>query len=84
MLWPARQAAAILVAYAAGFAAARAVVTVLPGVAGLVPALAAGALAYAIALVAVGGVNDRDRHRAADLIARLRRRSRGARPAAAA
>jgi O-antigen/teichoic acid export membrane protein len=84
MLWPARQAAAILVAYAAGFAAARAVVTVLPGVAGLVPALAAGVLAYAIALVAAGGVNDRDRHRAADLIARLRRRSRIARPTAAA
>jgi O-antigen/teichoic acid export membrane protein len=84
VLWPARQAAAILVAYVAGFAAARAVVAVLPGVAGLLPALAAGALVYGIALVAAGGVNERDRNRVAGLVARLRQRSRIAGPTAAA
>jgi O-antigen/teichoic acid export membrane protein len=84
VLWPARQAAAMFVAYAAGFAAARGVVAVLPGVAGLVPALGAGTAAYVVAFVATGGVNDRDRLRAADVAARVRRRSGLARPSAAA
>jgi O-antigen/teichoic acid export membrane protein len=83
VLWPARQGAAILVAYAAGFAAARGVVAVLPGVAGLIPALGAGTLVYAVAFVAAGGVNERDRHRAAAFLAGVRHRRRIARPSAA-
>jgi hypothetical protein len=43
-------------------------------VAGLLPALAGGALAYVLVLVAAGGINDRDRGRAADAVAQLRRR----------
>jgi O-antigen/teichoic acid export membrane protein len=83
-LWPARQAAGILVAYAAGFVVARAAVALLPGVAGLIPALGAGALAYGVALVSVGGINDRDRRRAAALVTRVRDRSRVGGPKAAA
>jgi O-antigen/teichoic acid export membrane protein len=74
VLWPPREQAALVAAYAAGFAAARGVAVVLPGVAGLLPALAGGALAYVLVLVAAGGINDRDRGRAADAVAQLRRR----------
>jgi O-antigen/teichoic acid export membrane protein len=75
VLWPPRQRAAIVLAYAAGFAASRAVVSVMPGTAGLLPALIAGVIAYTLALMAAGGVNDRDRARFAAVI-RWRRRSR--------
>jgi O-antigen/teichoic acid export membrane protein len=76
LLWPRRERAAIVSAYIVGFAAARATVSALPGLAGLVPALATGTLAFLLTLVAAGGVNDRDRARAAALVAWLRQRSR--------
>jgi O-antigen/teichoic acid export membrane protein len=75
VLWPRHERAAMIFAYVVGFAAARAVVSVLPGLAGLLPALATGAVAFALTLVAAGGVNDRDRARASALVARLRRRA---------
>jgi O-antigen/teichoic acid export membrane protein len=75
-LWPLRQAVAILAAFAAGFGVAHAVASALPGISGLLPALAAGALSYALALVIAGGINDRDRRRAGAVLARVRHRSR--------
>jgi O-antigen/teichoic acid export membrane protein len=77
--WPARQMAAVLTAYGAGFVAARAAETALPGLAGLGPALVAGCTAYAAVFVAAGGVTRRDRRRLARAIALLRdRRQRAA------
>jgi hypothetical protein len=75
VLWPLRQQGATVLAYVAGFAAARAVVSVVPGVTGLLPALLGGVIAFALTLMAAGGVNDRDRARVAAII-RSRRRSR--------
>ena len=77
-LWPYHERAAIVFAYVAGFAVARATASVLPGLAGLLPALAAGAVAFALTLLAAGGVNDRDRARASALVAWLRHRSSAA------
>lgn len=76
VLWPRRERAALVLAYVAGFAAARAVISFLPGLAGLLPALGAGAVAFMVALLAAGGTNDRDRARAALLLTRLRHRLR--------
>jgi hypothetical protein len=81
-LWPRRQMAAIAIAYVAGFGAARAASSAMPGIAGLPAALAAGTLVYGLALVAAGGVNGRDRDRAKALVARLRQRSRFPSPVA--
>jgi O-antigen/teichoic acid export membrane protein len=75
-LWPLREAASIVLAYAAGFAAAHAVAAALPGLAGLLPALAAGSVAYVAALVVGGGVNTRDRARVAALSRWMRARRR--------
>jgi O-antigen/teichoic acid export membrane protein len=74
-LWPRRERAALVLAYVAGFAAARAVVSFLPGLAGLLPALGAGAVAFVLAFLAAGGINERDRARAGALVARLRHSS---------
>jgi O-antigen/teichoic acid export membrane protein/peptidoglycan/LPS O-acetylase OafA/YrhL len=79
-LWPRREMAAIAIAYAAGFGAAHAVASALPGVAGLPAALAAGAAAYGLAFAAAGGLNARDRARAGALAAWLRRRWRAPTP----
>lgn len=76
VLWPPREVVPIVLGYAAGFAAAHAVATALPGVAGLLPALAAGSAAYVAVLVAGGGVNDRDRARIAALSRWMRARRR--------
>ncbi len=76
VLWPPREAVPLVLGYAAGFAAAHAVATALPGVAGLLPALAAGSAAYVAVLVAGGGVNDRDRARIAALSRWMRARRR--------
>src|SRR5205085_12408678 len=59
-LWPRRQMLGQLAAYAAGFAGARAVETLIPGYAGLGVALVAGSGSYLAALVAVGGLQARD------------------------
>jgi O-antigen/teichoic acid export membrane protein len=71
--WHWREQLALVVAYAAGFAAARAIVEAAPSLAGLALALAAGTLAYA-AVVALGAVNARDRRRLGELAERLRAR----------
>jgi O-antigen/teichoic acid export membrane protein len=77
-IWPPRSMLALAAAYAAGFAAARAVDAAL-GLAGVVVALAAGAAAFALAYAAAGGLTQEDRSRLSRLRARLARRSaRGA------
>ena len=65
MLWPRRQMAGQLIAYLAGFGAARLVTAELPGVSGVVPALIAGIAAYVAGIVLVGGLVPRDRIRIA-------------------
>jgi O-antigen/teichoic acid export membrane protein len=80
-LWPTRQMAALLTAYAAGFAAARGVDAALPGLSGLVPALIAGCAAYAAIFMAAGGVTGQDRRRLRRALALVRERRR--RPATA-
>jgi hypothetical protein len=76
VLWPRHERAAIVLAYVAAFAAARGVVSLLPGLVGLLPALAAGAATFALMLVGARGVNERDRVRATALLARVGRGSR--------
>jgi O-antigen/teichoic acid export membrane protein len=65
-----RQLAGLAVAYAGGFAVARAIVESVGGVPGLLLALIAGTLAYAVAAVAVGGTTGRDRDRLRQLLVR--------------
>jgi O-antigen/teichoic acid export membrane protein len=67
-LWPPRQVLGLGAAYVAGFAVARLIDAVLPGVIGLVAALAAGAIAYPVCLLLVGGVLPRDRRRFGELV----------------
>jgi O-antigen/teichoic acid export membrane protein len=79
-LWPARQMGALVIAYGAGFAAARGVEAAVPGLAGLIPALVAGCAASAAVFAAAGGVTSGDRRRLGRVVAMLRERGR---PAAA-
>lgn len=72
--WPWRERAALVAAYAAGFGAAHGVEAAWHSLAALPLALAAGCLAFALVLVLVGGVNERDRERLAPIWARLRLR----------
>ena len=81
-LWPPREMVALALAYAAGFGAARAVDSTLDGLLALVPALAAGTVAYLAIFWIAGGINARDRDRATSL--RSERRGRRARAAAIA
>jgi hypothetical protein len=60
----------------AGFAIARLIDSSIGGIAGLVPALIAGAAAYGGVFVLAGGVNRRDRERLSALLAAVRRRPR--------
>jgi hypothetical protein len=83
--WPLRERMALLVAYAAGFAAAKLIDHAAPSFWKLLLACAAGALAYALALFAGGAVNARDRGRLLEGCAALRRwlgRRRSSRPRA--
>jgi O-antigen/teichoic acid export membrane protein len=73
-LWHPREALALVLAFGAGFAAARLVDASLGGLVGLLPALLAGTAAYAGVFAVAGGINDRDRKRLAVLGRRLRRR----------
>ena len=85
LVWPAREMAALLVAYATGFASSRAVLSALPDVVGLPAALGIGSIAYAAVFVALGGVNERDRERLRSvrgLVARRLARRRGQRTVA--
>lgn len=74
--WPLHERFALLVAYAAGFAAAHAVEFAIPSLPGMPLCLAAGAVGYAAAFVLCGGINARDRSRLTDAVgwARSRRR----------
>lgn len=72
--WPRRERLALVVAYAAGFAAAHAVERALPSTVALPLCLLAGGLAYVAALLLCGGLNERDRTRLGELGAWLRRR----------
>jgi O-antigen/teichoic acid export membrane protein len=75
--WPWRERLSLLVAYAAGFAAAHVLELVVRSPAALPLCLMAGALGYAVALLATGAVNARDRgrieHASRAISARLRR-----------
>jgi O-antigen/teichoic acid export membrane protein len=73
-LWPLRQALVLPVAYGAGFVVARVLDGAIPGHGGLVVALALGSVAYAAALLLLGGFGDRDQARWQELRARLARR----------
>jgi O-antigen/teichoic acid export membrane protein len=81
--WPLRERFALLVAYAAGFGAAHGVERLAPSTLGVILCLAAGALAYPAAFLICGGLNERDRHRLAELLTRLRARL-GPQPASSA
>jgi O-antigen/teichoic acid export membrane protein len=72
--WPYRNLVALLLAYGAGFAAARAVDNALDGAVGLLAALAAGSVAYALCVLLGGGVLHRDLARFSGLLGRLSRR----------
>jgi O-antigen/teichoic acid export membrane protein len=77
-LWPIRQLAGLVVAYGAGFGVARVVDSVIAGPLGLVLALSAGALAYPIGLIGVGGMLTRDRRRLERMVAAIAVRSKWA------
>lgn len=76
--WPIRERLALVAAYAAGFAAARAMESVTPSIAGVIVCVCVGALAYVAAFLLLGGINDRDRHRLAELVDRFPLRGRSA------
>jgi O-antigen/teichoic acid export membrane protein len=78
--WPRRERLALVVAYAAGFAAAHTVERALPSTVALPLCLLAGGLAYAVALLLCGGLNQRDRTRLSELSAWLRSRLKGGDP----
>ncbi len=72
--WPLREGLALLGAYAAGFAAARASEHLVPSTAGVLLSLSAGCAAFAGAFLLSGGLNRRDRARLAELTPQLRSR----------
>lgn len=72
--WPRRERLTLVVAYAAGFAAAHAVEQAFPSTLGLPLCLLAGALAYIAVLLLCGGLNERDRTRLGELGGWLRSR----------
>jgi O-antigen/teichoic acid export membrane protein len=67
-LWPVRQLVALLLAYASGFAVAHVLDSALAGLIGLLASLTAGALAYTLCLILVGGMLPRDRARASAVV----------------
>ncbi len=73
-IWHWRERLALVVAYAAGFGAARAVLDADGSLVGLVLALAAGTLAYVAVLALLGAVNRRDHQRLGELVTHLRAR----------
>lgn len=72
LVWPARSIAAALGGYAAGFACARALDVAVDGLLALVVALPAGACAFALVFVALGGLTTDDRRHLRALHARAR------------
>ena len=79
-LWTPRQMFASVVAYGAGFFAARDVHAMLPELAALPLVLAAGALAYGLVFVLIGGFNDRDWGRLEPVTGTVVRRMQGTVP----
>jgi O-antigen/teichoic acid export membrane protein len=71
-LWPPREQAALVVAYASGFGAATLVEHTIPSVAGLLPSLVAGTISYAAVFLFIGGVNNKDRQRLRAIFVRVR------------
>jgi O-antigen/teichoic acid export membrane protein len=80
VLWPARQMLGLVVAYAAGFAAAAFLQGRADDPARLLLALSSGAVAYVAVLIAVGGLLPRDRRRLDDLLRSLATARRHVRP----
>jgi O-antigen/teichoic acid export membrane protein len=76
--WKLRERFVLLLAYAAGFAAAYGTEQVLPFWPGVVVCLAAGAVSFVLVFLLGGGVNHRDRGRFEHLLRRLRARRRAA------
>jgi O-antigen/teichoic acid export membrane protein len=70
--WPRRERFALVVSYAAGFAAAHATELAFPSTAGIFLCLLAGTATYAAAFLLCGGLNHRDRGRIAQIVARGR------------
>jgi O-antigen/teichoic acid export membrane protein len=79
-LWPAHQMAALALAYAGGFLAARLVNDAVVFPLGVFAALLAGVAAFALVLLVGGGLTARDRERIAAMRRRLRRRARTSPP----
>jgi hypothetical protein len=77
-LWPPRQIAALIAAYAGGFAASRVVYNTIGGFGGLAIALVCGLVAYAAVFALAGGIGRRDRERVQALLES--RRARNATP----
>jgi O-antigen/teichoic acid export membrane protein len=70
-LWPSRQLAALVIAYAAGFGLAHLLDSLLGGIGGLAVSMAAGTLAYALCLTLIGGMLPRDRARVSAAVMRV-------------
>jgi O-antigen/teichoic acid export membrane protein len=70
--WPRMEQLSLLIAYVAGFAAARAVEQALDSFGGLLLSLFAGTSAYAATFLLSGGVNRRDRERVEHVLASAR------------
>ncbi|MGH2964486.1 MAG: lipopolysaccharide biosynthesis protein [Solirubrobacterales bacterium] len=70
-LWPRRQLAGLVIAYAGGFAVAHVIDAATPGLIGLLASLAAGSLAYAVCMLVVAGILPRDRDRASAIVQRV-------------
>ena len=66
--WSLRERFALMPAYAAGFAAAHGIEHAVPSLDALPLCLAAGAVAYTIALLVTGGLNARDRGRFTEML----------------
>ena len=72
--YPYRNMAVLVLAYGAGFGAARVLDTTLDGAIGLLAGLAAGTLAYVLCVILGGGVLQRDLVRFSGVLGRLSRR----------
>jgi O-antigen/teichoic acid export membrane protein len=82
-LWPYRQAAALVVAYAAGFLASRGLDSSITGLLGLTAGLTAGSAAYIGCFLILGGILPRDRERVTAVARGLARRDRTTAPSPA-
>jgi O-antigen/teichoic acid export membrane protein len=73
-LWRAQEVGALIVAYGAGFGAARLTTSAIEGSASVLPALSVGCVAYCAVFFLLGGLNRRDRDRIVELKRALRQR----------